>query len=97
MGSSIYQGEAMNKEVPMLRYQVADMSCGHCVQAITQAVKSVDAGAQVKVDLTANSVDVETTAEDATVREAIREAGYTPEDAGQAAAPARAGCCGGCG
>jgi copper chaperone len=79
----------------MLRYQVNDMSCGHCVQAITAAVKGVDPSADVKVDLVAKSVEVSTSAAGALVIEAIREAGYTPADATQDAASVKASCCGG--
>ena len=43
----------------MLRFQVDGMSCGHCVQAVTQAVTSVDPKAEVTVDLRAKRVSVE--------------------------------------
>ena len=81
----------------MLRYQVSDMSCGHCVQAITEAIKSVDSSAEVNIDLAGKSVEVSTSAADGTVRKSIREAGYTPAEAAQAPAPApaRGSCCGG--
>jgi copper chaperone len=76
----------------MLRYQVDDMSCGHCVQAITAAVKGVDPTAEVAVDLQSKSVEIATTAAGPVVRAAIREAGYTPQEAGEAAPAARASC-----
>lgn len=79
----------------MLRYQVGDMNCGHCVQSITQALKAVDPLAEVKVDLAAKSVQISTSAADGLVREAIRGAGYTPAAVTEAAAPARGSCCGG--
>lgn len=79
----------------MLRYQVEDMSCGHCVQAITQAVRRVDAGAEVNVDLAAKSVEVVTKAESEAVAAAIRDAGYTPAAATPMAATPRS-CCGHC-
>ena len=79
----------------MLRYQIDDMSCGHCVQAITAAVKGVDPTAEVAVDLQTKSLEVATTAADSAVRDAIREAGYTPQAAGEAAPAAKASCCGG--
>ena len=79
----------------MLRYQVNDMSCGHCVQAITAAVKAVDPAAQVAIDLPSKSLEVATTAADSAVRDAIREAGYAPQEAGETAPAAKASCCGG--
>jgi copper chaperone len=63
----------------MISFEVQDMSCGHCVNAITQAVKAVDGDAQVQVDLAAHRVDVESRAADAQrLGDAIRDAGYTP-------------------
>ncbi|OHB38081.1 heavy-metal-associated domain-containing protein [Phenylobacterium sp.] len=79
----------------MLRYQVDDMSCGHCVQAITAAVKGVDPAAKVAIDLPSKSLEVATTAAASAVRDAIREAGYTPLEAGEAAPAANSSCCGG--
>lgn len=79
----------------MLRYQVDDMSCGHCVQAITAAVKGVDPAAQIAIDLQTKALEVATTATGAAVREAICGAGYTPVEAGEAAPVAKASCCGG--
>lgn len=63
----------------MIAFQVNDMSCGHCVQAITQAVKAADADAQVRVDLDSHRVEIEPAKANAgQLADAIREAGYTP-------------------
>lgn len=62
----------------MLRYHVEGMTCGHCVQTVTKAVKGVDGSANVNIDLTSKLVEVETTAEPERVASAIQEAGYTP-------------------
>jgi copper chaperone len=63
----------------MITFQVDDMSCGHCVAAITRAVKEADRDAQVQVDLDAHRVSIEPVAAGAqALAEAIREAGYTP-------------------
>lgn len=63
----------------MLAFEVQDMSCNHCVGAITRAVKEVDAGATVSVDLGSKLVRVQPATADAqTLRDAIAEAGYTP-------------------
>ena len=79
----------------MLRYQVDDMSCGHCVQAITAAVKGVDPAAQITIDLPSKSLEVATTATGSAMREAIGKAGYTPVEAGDAVPVAKPSCCGG--
>ena len=63
----------------MIAFEVQDMTCGHCARAITQAVQTVDPGAQVQIDLAAHRVAIETThAGAAALGDAIREAGYTP-------------------
>jgi copper chaperone len=64
----------------MIAFQVNDMTCGHCVSAITRAVKEVDKTAQVQIDLSSHRVNIEpgqSSAEE--LCEAIAEAGYTPE------------------
>lgn len=63
----------------MIAFEVGDMTCGHCVGAITQALKEVDPGAQVRIDLASHRVEIEPAAADArALGDAIREAGYTP-------------------
>lgn len=62
-----------------ITFEVKDMSCGHCVGAITQALMAVDAGARVQIDLATHRVQVEpATRSAAQLSEAIAEAGYTP-------------------
>lgn len=83
----------------MVSFEVQDMTCGHCVSSITKAVRAIDQGAQVTADLATHRVRIESTESDATrLRDAIREAGYTPvpiasaETAVGQPAP-RSGCC----
>jgi copper chaperone len=57
-------------------FQVQGMSCGHCVGAVTQAVKSVDPQAQVKVDLSSGKVEVQSQQDHAAIAKAIEEEGY---------------------
>jgi copper ion binding protein len=61
-------------------YSVPDVSCEHCVSAITEAVGPIDGVASVEVDLSAKTVAV-TTATGATIDHgavvaAIDDAGY---------------------
>jgi copper chaperone len=42
----------------MSKFNVPDMSCGHCVAAIEKAVATVDADAVLSFDLEARTVDV---------------------------------------
>ncbi|MBC3377441.1 heavy-metal-associated domain-containing protein [Pseudomonas sp. SWRI92] len=57
-------------------FNVQGMSCGHCVKAITQALQTKDAGAEVKIDLGAKTVEVESKLSSEAVIEAIQEEGY---------------------
>ncbi|HEU5085504.1 MAG TPA: cation transporter [Acidimicrobiales bacterium] len=57
-------------------YNVPDISCGHCVQAITGAVSPLDGVESVDVSIDDKTVTVEGQFDDAAVREAIDEAGY---------------------
>ncbi len=81
-------------------FEVQDMTCGHCVSTITQALKATDKDARVQIDLATHRVQVESVAADAkALAAAIEEAGYTPVPvsvaavAADAVAPQRSGCC----
>jgi copper chaperone len=60
----------------MVKLKVEQMSCGHCAATVQKAVKSVDPGADVQVDLAGGTVVVSTNVEESRISEAIREAGY---------------------
>lgn len=62
----------------MLQYTVEDMSCQHCVKAITAAVTEAAPGATVDIDLERHLVRVEQADDSVKVSAAIRDAGYTP-------------------
>jgi copper chaperone len=57
-------------------FQVKGMTCGHCVRAVTEAVKSVDQQADVKVDLASGKVEVQTQQDRGAIARAIAEEGY---------------------
>lgn len=57
-------------------FQVQGMTCGHCANAVTNAVKSVDPQAQVKVDLASGKVEVQSQQDHARIAHAIEEEGY---------------------
>lgn len=56
-------------------FRVPDVSCEHCVKAITEEVGSLDGVEQVEVDLEAKSVTV-VGGDDGAVVVAIEDAGY---------------------
>lgn len=82
----------------MLTFEVRDMTCGHCVSAITMAVEAADPGARVQIDLAAHLVQIQPVSSDrARLAQVISEAGYTATDAvpvaGAAPEVKRSGCC----
>ncbi len=58
------------------KFQVAGMSCGHCVSNVENAVKTVDPEAQVTVDLDTGKVDVLSEQPRQDIVAAIENAGY---------------------
>ncbi|WP_071675651.1 heavy-metal-associated domain-containing protein [Nioella nitratireducens] len=60
----------------MSRFNVPDMSCGHCTAAIEKAIKAIDPTATVECALDVKSVTVESFLSESAISEAIREAGY---------------------
>jgi copper chaperone len=67
------------KEKVMIVFKVDDMSCNHCVNAITDAVREADRDAKVTIDLAARRVAIEPVAARSEVlHAAIEEAGFTP-------------------
>ncbi|MBX9403539.1 cation transporter [Lysobacter sp. BMK333-48F3] len=83
---------------------VEGMSCGHCIVAITSAIRLLDAAAEVEVDLAAATVSIANTdLSPAAASDALGEAGYEVVavlDAAignSSAKPQSANaCCGGC-
>lgn len=59
-----------------LQLKVPDITCGGCVSVITNAIKTVDASANVQGDPKTKIVLVETQASEAAIKSAITSAGY---------------------
>ncbi|MHB1200580.1 MAG: heavy-metal-associated domain-containing protein [Polaromonas sp.] len=59
-----------------MEFNVPAISCGHCVKAITETVKSLDPGAQINVDVASKKVTIESAKERTTFAAALTEAGY---------------------
>ena len=60
-------------------FAVNDMTCGHCVGTVRQALEQALPGESIAVDLATHRVTF--TGDRARGEAAIREAGYTPEAA----------------
>jgi copper chaperone len=62
----------------MQEFKLPAMSCGHCVAAVTGAVKNVDPAAKVEVDLDQKNARIESSQDRAVLAAALTEAGYPP-------------------
>lgn len=61
-----------------IELELPDLSCGHCVRAVTEALQALDAKAQVQAEVATRRVSVQTHAAAEAVRAALTEAGYPP-------------------
>ncbi|MBH8577810.1 heavy-metal-associated domain-containing protein [Nostocaceae cyanobacterium CENA369] len=59
-----------------LQLTVPNMVCSACANNITNAVKTVDASADVQADPTTKLVNVDTQASEAAIKNALAAAGY---------------------
>lgn len=57
---------------------VSGMTCGHCVNSVTEELSKINGVSKVEVDLATGQVDIETNEEIGRLKleEAIKEAGY---------------------
>ena len=55
---------------------VTGMTCGHCVAAVSRAVKAIPGVENVSVDLASGQVVVDGPADKAAIQQAIAEEGY---------------------
>jgi copper chaperone len=60
-----------------LQFTVPNMACSACGDTITTAIKTLDRAAIVQADPKTKQVQVETSASETAVKEAITAAGYT--------------------
>lgn len=62
----------------MLIFQVPKMSCGGCASTITNALKQVDEGALIVIDLASRTVKVSSDKAESELVAAMTNAGYPP-------------------
>lgn len=78
----------------MIELTVKDMTCGHCITAVTRAVKSVDPSAAVQVDLGSGRVRIDGRSSAGELIRALEDAGYPASPAqGEASPTTRKVCC----
>ncbi|MEQ7919846.1 cation transporter [Xanthomonas sp. WHRI 1810A] len=58
-------------------FNVQGMTCGHCVKAVTQAIKTDDPSAEVNVDLAKGEVSVQSALANEQIIGLIEEEGYS--------------------
>jgi copper chaperone len=61
----------------MIELTLPTMTCSHCVKAVTAALKRVDPGASVEIDLASHRVRVESVQPREALCAAVAEEGYT--------------------
>lgn len=64
----------------MIQLHVPDMSCQHCVAAISEALKALNGVSAVTINLEQKRVTVEGEADRALIEQCIKDAGYTPDE-----------------
>ncbi|MDE2612608.1 MAG: heavy-metal-associated domain-containing protein [Burkholderiales bacterium] len=62
----------------MLEFSIPNMTCGHCVKSVTEAVKAADPAARVDIDLPTHRVQVQTSVPRDAVVARLADAGYAP-------------------
>jgi len=62
----------------MLSFEIPAMSCGHCVRAVTEALKAADPAGQVQADPATKQVSVQSQLPREAVAAVRAEAGYAP-------------------
>jgi copper chaperone len=80
----------------MIELDVKGMTCGHCVAAVTRAIRAVDPQARVDVDVAAGRVRVQGSSAPQALTRALGGAGYpaAPSAGAASEAPAKRCCCG---
>lgn len=60
----------------MLTFNVPNMTCGHCVQTLTQAIQTAAPDAMLECNLGDHTITVSTQTDATTLMQAINQAGY---------------------
>jgi copper chaperone len=59
-----------------MRFTVSGMTCGGCIKSVTRAIQSADPNAQVKVDLSIQSIELQTVLSTSEAQNLIEDAGF---------------------
>lgn len=66
----------------MTKFNVPNMTCGHCAAAIEKAITAADESAELRFDLEARTLAISSALDDATVAGILESEGYSTELAG---------------
>ncbi len=61
-----------------MEFHLDDMVCGGCVRGVTKAIQGVDPDAKIDANPETHLVKVQSSASEAQIAEALREAGFPP-------------------
>ena len=61
-----------------IKLKIPGMACSACAKNITNAVKAIDANANVEADVQTKIVNVDTQISETAIKEALVTAGYPP-------------------
>ncbi len=61
-----------------IKFQIPDMTCGHCVNTITKAIQDQFAQAQVEADVSTHTLTVGNVEDAAVLESIIKVEGYSP-------------------
>ena len=61
-----------------MKFNVPDMTCGHCAKTVTATVQQVDPAAQLTIDLPTHKVVIESQLPQQAFAAALTEGGYAP-------------------
>ena len=59
-----------------MKFNLPDMSCGHCKAVVEKAIAAIDPAAQIAVDLETRSIEVTSSLPAHTIIEALGKPGY---------------------
>jgi len=68
----------------MRRFDVPDMSCGHCTASIEKAIKATDPAANITCSTATRTVDIDSDLSTNALIDTIRGAGYEAQAAASA-------------
>lgn len=62
----------------MIEFKLPDMTSGHCAGMVSKTLKLADPSCNIDIDLTAQTVKVQSTEDAKELAQALSDAGYPP-------------------